>query len=227
MDYHLQEQIEHVQASDLTLVIPHIAFLELRNTFGVKVQALPQMAWRKTQPAHLKEDRELSAIRRPRLGYLGDLSGRVAIELVRAVLRRHPDWQFISFGTKKPGALTNEHVLPWRPQPELRAIIPELDIGFMPYDCANPKNFHCVPLKCFDYFDEGIPVVSTPISYLRQYTDLVYLGGSPEELESAIFQALAEPTYSAQRVKRRSIAQQHSIETVSHLIERVIEQHIR
>ena len=129
MDYHLQEQIEHVQASDLTLVIPHIAFLELRNTFGVKVQALPQMAWRKTQPAHLKEDRELSAIRRPRLGYLGDLSGRVAIELVRAVLRRHPDWQFISFGTKKPGALTNEHVLPWRPQPELRAIIPELDIG--------------------------------------------------------------------------------------------------
>ena len=46
MDYHLQEQMAHVQASDLTLVIPQIAFWELRSIFGVKVQALPQMAWR-------------------------------------------------------------------------------------------------------------------------------------------------------------------------------------
>ena len=46
-------------------------------------------------------------------------------------------------------------------------------IGFMPYDLSIPKNLYCAPLKLFDYWERGMPVVGTPIVYLRDYPNAV------------------------------------------------------
>jgi len=219
MDYHLTEQIAHVEQSDLTLVIPSIAFAELRDMFGDKVRLIPQFGSRGSTGAENKcKKGSITNIPRPRLGYLGDLSGRVSTTLLGEILSQHPEWQFISVGKSKALSLTNEHVIPWQDQSEISDIVGELDVGFMPYDCADPKNLHCVPLKLFDYFAQGIPVVSTPIVYVHEHADLVYLGATAEELAHAISRALAEPPDSPKKARRKAIAQNHSIESLSQLI---------
>jgi glycosyltransferase involved in cell wall biosynthesis len=138
--------------------------------------------------------------------------------LVKETLSRHPDWQFLHFGSSPQLSLPNEHVLPWRSRLGLAEVLKSLNIGFMPYDCEAPKNLHCVPLKLFDYFAIGLPVVSTPITFLRELEDLVYLGSTPVELEDAISRALAEPDDSPKKALRFAVARKHSIEQSAQIL---------
>ena len=214
MDYELELLREHVRESDLTLAIPQAAFKELSEQFGPKVRKIPQLSYIDDSvgsPTGLLESPELSTIPKPRLGYLGGLTGRISLPLLRETLSPHLEWQFLSFDARKWLGLPNEHKLPWRSRQELAGVLAGLDAGFMPYDCAIPKNLHCVPLKLFDYFSCGMPVVSTRIVFLQDYEDLVYLGSTPDELADSISQALKEPTDSPKRARRIALAQEHSI----------------
>jgi len=215
MDYELELVSEHVRESHITLVIPRAAFEELRATFGEKVRLIPQLPAAKrsiAESGRVAEASDISCIPRPRLGYLGNLTDRISLGLLREVLSQKQEWQFISFASKKWLPLPNEHVLPWRSREELRSVLAALDVGFMPYDCTSPKNLHCVPLKLLDYFEYGIPVVSTPIRFVHQYEQLVYTGATADELVRAVSEALAEPQDSPKRAQRISVAREHSLE---------------
>jgi hypothetical protein len=214
MDYELELLTEHVRESHLSLVIPQAAFKELSEQFGPKVRKIPQLSYIDDSlgsPNGLLESPELSTIPKPRLGYLGGLAGRISLPLLKETLSHHPEWQFLSFDARKWLGLTNAHILPWCPREKLAGVLAGLDAGFMPYDCAIPKNLHCVPLKLFDYFSCGMPVVSTRIVFLEEYEDLVYLGSTPDELAEAISQALTEPPNSPKRARRVAVAREHSI----------------
>jgi glycosyltransferase involved in cell wall biosynthesis len=226
MDYEPAIQIEHVKQSDLTLAIPRAAFQELRAQFGEKIRTLPQLSMIENGSANgcLKETSEFSEIPKPRLGYLGNLVGRASLRLLGDILSMHPEWHFVSFGNKKWFTLPNEHVFSWRGQEELRSVLAGLDIGLMPYDCASPYNLHCVPLKLFDYFAAGMPVVSTPIVAIREYGDLVYTGDTPRELADAISLALKEANDSPKKERRAAVAREHSIENLSEILRRIIDE---
>ena len=228
MDYELELLREHVRESDLALVIPRAAFEELREQFGAKVRRIPQFSYidetdgqssnRSPEPAGL------SKIPKPRLGYLGGLTGRISLSLLRETLSHHPEWQFLSFDARKWLGLTNEHILPWRSREELAGVLAGLDAGFMPYDCAIPKNLHCVPLKLFDYFACGMPVVCTPIVFLQEYGDLVYLGSTSNQLADGISQALMEPADSPKRARRIAVAREHSIGRSAQILASVLDE---
>jgi len=222
MDYELSIMREHIRQADLALVIPYAAFVELKQEFGKKIRLIPQFSTvstsRVSQRGGSSEPSDLSLIPRPRLGYFGELTGRVSLRLLGEILAKHSAWQFISFGKKKSLALHNEHVLSWRPQAELELVLDGLDVGFMPYDCSVPKNLHCVPLKLFDYFARGMPVVSTPIQYLRECEELVYLGDTADTLAESVSAALSEPADSPKKAKRKAIAQEHAVENLSRLL---------
>jgi glycosyltransferase involved in cell wall biosynthesis len=157
----------------------------------------------------------LREIPRPRLAYIGPASDRLDLPLIEGLLRKHPEWQLITFGGDRCVSLPNAHVLPWINWREIPAIIRSCDVGFMPYECATQKNLHCVPLKLFDYFAAGLPVVSTPISYVQAMNGLVYVGDSSSSLALAVRQALAEPPDSPSKERRKQIAQAHSIEVIA------------
>jgi hypothetical protein len=230
MDYELSEQMEHVRLSDLTLAIPEAAFEELNTQFKGKVRRLPQLALVSAPqlPQGVNElPSELSTIPRPRLAYLGNITARVDVALLREFLVKRPDWHFVHFGAKKQLSLPNEHVLSWRPQKGLEELIPGVDVGFLPYDCSDPKNLHCVPLKIFDYFSRGVPVVSTPIVNASTYHDLVYIGGTTEQLERAVSEALNEPPESPKKARRMVIARDHSIENISGILTSLLDGEIR
>jgi|GEM_PF-1950999 len=220
-DYPEPGQHRHIELSDLTLTLSKTVFHQLKAKYGEKVILIPQVRWHSNgiSQAAGADAYELSAIPRPRLGYLGMVSDRLNLPVVERLLVSHPEWHFVHFGESKCLDLPNVHAIAWRDQTALKRVISSLDVGFMPYDCHSNKNFHCMPLKLFDYFLGGLPVVSTPIVNLWGYSDTIYFGDSVEDLTRAIQSALDEPPNSPLKARRIAIAQESSIENLAYALE--------
>lgn len=228
LDYPEPGQERHIELSDITLAVPRSVFHQLRARYGAKVTVIPQVCSGRSnniQPQNSKLPDEFSTIPRPRLGYIGAASDRLNLRALEGVLTSRPDWHFVHCGNTKCLPLPNVHVIGWRNQPELRDVISHLDVGLMPYDCHNNKNFHCMPLKIFDYFLAGIPVVSTPIVNLWEFSDMIYFGDDDVELTRAIELALCESADSPRKAKRIKIAQQNSIEALAEALLSILTSH--
>lgn len=232
MDYPEPYQYELISISDRTLVIPGSVYAKLRAKYGEKIHAIPQSIHLAPGSASRGSDQAVSAketepaplgqVPRPRLGYLGPVYARLNLALVRDVLTAHPDWQFVCFGDTSALPLPNVHGIEWRKPEELPRFVASFDVGVMPYDCFDEKNLHCVPLKLFDYFLAGLPVVSTPVLSLTEFSDLIYFGDTPATFARAIEAALAEAASSAKREKRTQIALAHSTEALGERLDQVL-----
>lgn len=240
MDYPEPYQYELIELSDRTMVISKAVFAKLRSKYGEKIEWIPQSIHlpagiaRNGRSAQVEDGiesdavhaeagpQELAAVSHPRLGYLGTIYGRLNLRLLREVLERRPDWHFVLFGDAGALPLPNVHGLPWMTAERVPALAAGLDVGVMPYDCFDEKNLHCVPLKVFDYFLAGIPVVSTPVISLAEFRDIVYFGDTPAKFERAVECALAEPGASPKRQIRKEAALRHSTEALGLRLEEVL-----
>ena len=158
----------YVDASDLTLVVPKTCFHRLKAKFGEKVKLIPQPveipAFTGLISGDTTDPMELARIPRPRLGYLGKARRRLNQSLLTSLLQAHPEWQFISVGGEKAVSLPNAHTLPWV-SPEISGrYVAGLDIGFMPYDCYQEFNLHCVPLNSSSTLPWGFRWFPRPLS---------------------------------------------------------------
>jgi hypothetical protein len=223
MDYPEAYQYELIAMSDRTLVIPKAVFHKLRAKYGEKVQWIPQSIHLPAarNDAH-PEPAEFASIPRPRLGYPGPIFARLNLGMLREVLTANPQWHFVYFGHSNDLPLSNAHEMGWRPPEELPRYVAAFDAGIMPYDCFEEKNLHCSPLKLYDYFLAGTPVVATPILELLQYQDLIYFGESAREFAGAIEDALQESPDSAKRLRRMEVARAHSTEALGRRLEEVL-----
>ncbi|MGH9574623.1 MAG: hypothetical protein ACRD40_13975, partial [Candidatus Acidiferrales bacterium] len=164
----------------------------------------------------------LKAQGRTILGYLGPLYGRLSVSLLKELLQSRPDWEFVCFGGAAMLGLENARDLPWMPAALLPSCLRAFDVGFMPYDCTHDKNLHCSPLKIFDYFSLGMPVVATPVLSLRDFGDLVYLGKTSRELACAVERALNEPKNSEKRQQRIEVVRSHTTQVVGEVLEGIL-----
>jgi hypothetical protein len=226
MDYPEPYQHELIELSDQTLVIPKSVFHELASKYGKKIQWIPQsihLATAMHQGNGAREEPpQLAAVPRPRLGYLGPIFARLNLPMLREFLTQNRNWHFVYFGESNDLQLPNAHAMPWRSPNELPRFVASFDVGMMPYDCTDAKNLHCSPLKLYDYFLAGLPVVATPILALSECQDLIYSGATAQELSSAVVRALAEPADSPKRPLRMEVARAHSTEAQGQRIEEAL-----
>ena len=229
MDYAERSAESHVRASDITLAIPHSVYHQQRARFGEKVQLIPQVLdlrhFQAADGAPLEPSPALDSIPHPRLGYLGPAHQQVNKPLISELLRLRPDWHFVSVGPHKALPLPNAHAVPWQSNRELPRYARGFDVGFMPYDCFDEEKLHCLPLKLFEYFALGLPVVATPILELREFGDLVYFGDTAKELEQAVTLALRESGDSPKRRRRIEIAGNHTIENLADALSKALPVH--
>ena len=213
----------YVEIADKTLVVPRSCYHKFKARYGERICLIPQsgnLREIKSQAhADPTDSGPLSSVPKPRLGYLGPLSGRVNTTLITSVLRAHPEWHFVSMGPEWMLPLPNAHVVPWAAPAKAETYAACLDVGFMPYDCYDEQALHCVPLKMFDYFAYGIPVVSTPAVHLWEYRDLIHFGDTAEELADGVKAALNEPSDSPKRAARIEVAREHSIENLAKVLQ--------
>ncbi|HWH59764.1 MAG TPA: glycosyltransferase, partial [Terriglobales bacterium] len=200
-------------------------FHQLRAKYGSKIAIIPQVRWLDGGEAQKKgaaEPGDFPAIPKPRLGYIGLVSNRLNFQFLHELLRAHPAWHFVHFGESKCLPLENVHAIPWTDSVSLQNVLENLDVGLMPYNCYSNKDFHCMPLKVFDYFNAGIPVVSTPIVNLWEYSNTIYFGDTAEELALATERALGEPADSPRKSLRRDIAKRQSIFALAGSLSRIL-----
>jgi hypothetical protein len=228
MDYPEPELSEHATLADYTFVIPGAGLEPLRKIIGDRTILLPQLG----PPAQNESTAysqtllaTLDSIPRPRLAYLGVPQSRLDIPILHKVLEARPDWHFIHFGPPDSLQFKNAHSLPWGSQSDLARVVAATDVGFMPYDCTDAREYNCVPLKMLDHFNIGTPIAATPIITFQNLSDVVYLGKNAEELVSAIESALNEPLDSPKRARRKEIAREHSLENIAAFLEKALPLH--
>jgi glycosyltransferase involved in cell wall biosynthesis len=129
---------------------------------------------------------ELERIPRPRLGYLGALSDfKLDFDLLGSIADHRPDWQLVLIGDEREGqadarlarlaARENVHMLGWRPYAQLPEYMAGLDVGLLP-QLVNDYTQAMFPMKFFEYIAAGLPVVSTPLDAIKEFSSLYRVG---------------------------------------------------
>ena len=143
---------------------------------------------------------DLEPIPRPRIGFVGAISDyKVDFDLIAAVARAKPDWQWILIGPIGQGqpktsisqlGLPNIHLLGPKEYQDLPDYLRAFDVATLPCP-INDYTRSMFPMTFFEYLAAGKPVVATNLDALQEYFHLASLCCTCEEFIQAIEQALA------------------------------------
>jgi GT2 family glycosyltransferase len=142
-------------------------------------------------------ERPLDGIPRPVVGFFGAIADWADLDLVEAVAKARPNYSFVFVGqvfgrdTTRLEALPNVHLLGAQPYPRIPAYLGQFDASIIPF-VINEVTQATDPVKLYEYFTSGRPVVSTALSELDSCRDLVYIGHNPEDFALQLDRALAE-----------------------------------
>ncbi|MBI3945604.1 MAG: glycosyltransferase [Armatimonadetes bacterium] len=188
--------------------------------------------------ASLLPGRGANTLVRPYIGYVGTIAWWFDFERLLRAADAHPEWSFVLVGpvvemrqgdwnARDAPRRPNIHYLGERPYEEVPELIRHFDACLIPFR-LNELTESVNPVKMYEYFALGKPVVSTPLPEVAAHGDLCYLASDgPDGLERAIGAALAEGEDAARaapvRDARVELARHNSwqarIEGVAQLIE--------
>lgn len=183
----------------------------------------------------------------PTVGYIGGINSRLDYKLILELAKRNKNYNFIFVGQiqdnekdyfynkVKPqidSMFKQDNVFYFPPQPkeDLPALIRRFDVCMIPYNSKMSFNRYCFPMKFFEYFYCGKPVISTYIEELNYYNKLVKIGNSVSEWENYLRELLTKPWPQKYQNEERLIAKKHSwenkIEEISKLIDSYYKKYI-
>jgi glycosyltransferase involved in cell wall biosynthesis len=165
---------------------------------------------------------EIAALGRPVVGYAGSIhAGRFDADLFVQVAGLLPEVAFVLVGPADPAFLVamldrasaNVRYLGVLPYEQVPRYVTSFDVGVVPY-LRNDFNLGADPLKVYEYFAAGLPVVSTRLPAVEERGDLVELADDAISFANAVSRAIVEgdPDRSA---RRRAVAEEHSPERVA------------
>jgi glycosyltransferase involved in cell wall biosynthesis len=147
----------------------------------------------------LNEPEDIKTIPRPRLIFIGALSGyKLDFGLIEALAARLPKthWLFIGeHGLESPwdgqtSLPPNIHVLGPRPHGRLPYYLAHAEAAVLP-ELHNDYTAAMFPMKFFEYLAAGLPVISARLPALAEFEDLYFPADTVEEFESQIRRVLA------------------------------------
>lgn len=169
-----------------------------------------------------------AARQNPVVGYSGVISGRVDLVGLFATAQERPDWSFRLIGKVEPTiereleqtgrpkdlfqqflALPNVELLPPRPIAGVPDVLAEFDVALVPY-CLNDFTLASSPLKVYEYYAMGLPVVSTRIPEVMRFDDQIAVAEEGRSYADSISRALEVGRDAGFRSRQTSIAAPHS-----------------
>ena len=148
------------------------------------------------------------------IGYAGSLDHWFDVEAVRHAARERPDWKFLLVGRIEDPRITTLRDCPnvefagEVPYAELPKYVATFRVAMIPF-LRNRLTLAANPIKLYDYFSLGLPVVSTRLPEVKLYWDLVYLADNPSDFSAQIARAIKESDPSL-RERRMTVAQGES-----------------
>ena len=144
------------------------------------------------------------------VGYVGALDSWFDIEAVREAALAHPKCRFVLAGhieykpIRRLAALDNVELLGEIPYHRVPELLASFQVALIPFRIT-PLTLMTNPIKMYEYFGCGLPVVTTPLPEAQTMGDLVYLASTPPEFARQVGHALAEDD-PGRRMRRREIA---------------------
>jgi glycosyltransferase involved in cell wall biosynthesis len=141
-------------------------------------------------------------------GYVGAIEEWFDVEAVAAAATAHPDCDFVFLGrveNKAALALQSQHpnvrFYGEIPYDRIPVYLQQFDIALIPF-LVNDLTLATNPIKLYEYFSCGLPVVSSALPEVAQFGELAYIAGSASEFGEKVGQALAErsPDLRQQRI---------------------------
>ena len=155
-----------------------------------------------------EEPADQQVIPHPRLGFYGVIDERLDVDLLGAVAKLRPDWQWIIVGPVvskiDPATLPQEpniHYLGSKAYGDLPAYLSGWDAALLLF-AHNESTRFISPTKTPEYLAAGRPVVSTSIrDVVRPYGDqgLAHIADTPEQFVAACEAAMREDPDERQR----------------------------
>jgi glycosyltransferase involved in cell wall biosynthesis len=132
-----------------------------------------------------------------RIGYLGNWYPFMATDLLFALCRDHPQWDFIFAGpVKTPAVTAHLRRLPnvtFRgplPYSEIPAFLHGLDVALIPF-LLNEYVRATNPLKTYEYMAAGVPIVASDLPELRRFAEIIHIvENTPQAFAAAIAEFL-------------------------------------
>jgi len=172
---------------------------------------------------------KLRGIKKPIIGYVGGINYRLDYQLLSALAFEHPEWSFVFVGEKQVQqsedryiqtrrqlkrlfSLQNVSYIDKQPKSDLPDIIAGFDICLIPYNINIDFNQYCYPMKLFEYFYMGKPVVSSPIESLLPLQPYVTIARNSDEFSQAILRSLQQGPSREFVLKQRQLARDNSWE---------------
>ena len=136
---------------------------------------------------------DLFTVKNPIIGHLGPLDDRDNLSYIEAAAAARPEWAFVFVGPVRADvsawkAFPNIHLLGEKPRGRLPVYISRFDV------CVNiAKDESASPVKLYEYLSSGKPIVSAPHpAQALDYTEAIYLAGTPEEFILCCKKAIGE-----------------------------------
>lgn len=147
-------------------------------------------------------------------GYVGSLDEWFDVEAVAHAAERLPGCDFVFLGRVEDRRVLRLERLPnvrfygEIPYDRLPGYMAEFDIGLIPF-LINPLTLATNPIKLYEYFSCGLPVVAARLPEVELYQDLVYIADSPTDFALQVEKAMSESNGEL-RAARRTVAEQES-----------------
>ena len=139
----------------------------------------------------------LSGIPKPIVGYFGAIADWIDLDLVAQVARLRPDYSFVLIGqvfnrdVSELEALPNVFLLGNKSYNEIPSFLYNFDACTIPF-ILNQVTNATDPVKLYEYFTQGKPVVATNMPELSYCGDLLYIGQDAADFARKIDLALRE-----------------------------------
>ena len=152
------------------------------------------------------------------VGYVGAIEDWFDVDAVEAAATAYPECDFVFLGKVEnqkvlalQQRLSNVQFLGEIAYDHIPEYLEQFDVGLIPFrvqDLTLATN----PIKLYEYFSCGLPVVSTALPEVEQYGELVYVAKTAEEFARQTGAALGEGSSGELRARRRDLAQRESWE---------------
>lgn len=203
----------------------------IRPPSAIVVQGFAQDSYKGADP-NLKISRPTQFddySERPIVGFMGAIGYRLDYGLLQQVIKKQPNWHFVFCGPveeydesldprwrnwqdqfAKLRRLPNVTIQDPLPKNQLFSAMGQWSVGIIPYNLTDNFNKYCFPMKLFEYFYAGLPVVATPVFELKWYTNFVTTAQSAPDFIAAIKNYIHNPWPTKTQRAQRKLAESHS-----------------
>ncbi|GEM_PF-326170 len=203
-----------IQATDLVLVAAQPLY-DKWNRFETPILTVRNGVDTEFYRQRLQPNERLSNFSHPVIGYFGAVAAWLDLELIRYLAINRPHYTFIFLGgifvdISSLNAFPNVHFLGQQPYETMPQYLYHFDVCLIPFR-VNALTKAVDPVKIYEYFVGGKPVVCSKMPEVERFGDAVYIGRDPDHFLRQLDLAIAEN--DPHRVQlRRTIAEQNSWE---------------